>query len=422
MGLKTFLKEVIGMDTSADTSERDTSGDSPLKKFAYGPKLSSTPDTVLRKRIGELIRGESTDANTQNAAQAASAAESTERSDNVETQPQPAETTQYAEDGLNYMDECLDRDDEFQLYFDRLATIYSLLKLRLRNEDENNSLLNYLGFNEEVLMKYLRAVFGHFENPFLKNGAGVKAMINKSREKERPFIRSLYGQVLQLEGQEKRMVQGQITRLKQRMTPLRQMLEISDMDKTLEVLLAIANQEADQDRELNYQEQIGIAARLYEKFRTQSAPRNFNQDIAILDRWIAEIEGNAQPNQAPQAQNAQGQPAQPAPPQPNVAAGGVDFARFNQEVVVDQELMIAVGRLTELFIKIKDPNEDTARKVDDIDSTNVAQGNLLGSAMDITGEDNLTRFLAGHFNINNNADLAAKIKEIHAEFLANNIY
>lgn len=351
----------------------------------------------------------------------------------------PAPSIAPAIAGKNFLDEAL-KNPTFRANYEKLGALWGLLRYHLRPSNmpanRRESVLKHKGFNKEIAMKYLLGLFGGFDNPDMRNETGIRALLEEKtiesekdkNNKKLPAV--ICNHVLQLQkcGDDTVLALNKLAELNAKMLRLKQLWNLDDITDIHRVAIVIALEEIKQKKWLTYEEQLRVAG-ITERVSPQERVAALAEDLAELDRMIAENQGNLPATTFAPPAPATPTPVQPATPvqtAPNTARGNIDLNQFNREILSDPELMVVVGALTQLFAKIKDPNINTAQLVDDIDATNAAQGNLLGSAMDVSNSDNFLKFLAGEhaqaMDINNNNDLKRVIKAIHKELKTKKLY
>ena len=354
----------------------------------------------------------------------------TESQEQAEPDETSAETTSMAEAqqilptrGVDCIERYAEENELFEHYATTLGMVFCLLRNHFKQEGKRPTLLDHLGFNERILMKYLIAIFG-YKNPHLQNkkGGAIRALITSSTK-----FKNILFKVLKLDGLEYKDIKTQLNRLMERMEPLEQLLSIKakELHKIAKTIKALKLPEEDEMPSKEQREKAEDCGLDY------TDPRDLSEDEKILDQMIAENQEGASnaSGQEPNSGSGEGQSAKrDSIPQkkkraPQQKKNATDTSGDGAEKAAEK-LESAINRLKKLFAHFKDPSIDSTDLALDIDETEVGQDELLGTSL-ITAARNsqadVRQFLKKHFKLDG-AELEAKILEIDDEFRKKKIY
>jgi len=371
-----------------------------LEQITDEPKLTGIDDSVIWRDLVNAAIGQTPDVNP-----------------NPDRPNIPAEPV-----GLTKLDSIINANEALKFYTKISNLLLVLAKWDLRNDEltsnqtpnaphqpqnpaqnrstPTESILTYLGFSRDFVLKYFQAIFGQFGNARLNTEDGVKTLLKEKKT----FKQSLYFDAMGLIDQNPQaLVQNHCNTFLANAARLQQIGKLEDLDKMINVMKEILKEELERARRgdivtrLTYPE-MRKKAQDIGGYAVKVNPRPLGDDIKELERMIAEQNARFAP-----------QPAQPNMP-PNL-----DFAKLLQDA--SPELTDAIGRLKRLYSKFKSLDDqaklDLAYKINQIA---VARGNMLGLHFHASVSPDVITMLVNVFGITNNAELEAKIMEIDTEF------
>lgn len=251
---------------------------------------------------------------------------------------------------IKFLNTQLKQNAAFGEAFEKLGILFMLLKFDLRTKQSNEiSLLEYLGFDRNILLKYFYAIFGKFNISGNDGGEEIKRIMSENEmmgaeEKNSRMLKPiLCNEVLDIgDITNETVINAQLTKFKTQIARINDLLPVRDYSKLRKVIIKIRQAELS-SRWLSAINHIAIAG--MEGGYTNPVPKQARTAVMIgnldvLDTMIEENGGNPSdiptPNQkkppaiSPTAPGSQGPPHQPprrpVPPAPTPARPAVPLS------------------------------------------------------------------------------------------------
>lgn len=397
-----------------------------------GPKPVDTPNFRLLAELVEehRIKAQET-AQTEESATPQEPIQESEETREEETSTQTetvAEATEPVQ-GVDFITQYTKGDKienvRFLKRIKTLATLFNLLKVHFESKREfgnEQSLMEYLGFDEKNVTELLTAIFGQLNPDILTDSDIDDLMVDE--DGDATFKNTLFHKVLRCnENTTDEQLKVKLDRISEIMDSFDEAMHLKNIDRIIMILQEIKGSE----ELMSPKHQIAIADGY--RFITATETQKFDTEVteSTLDRLrsatptsIASMLGN-------ETETGEGQQEQSIAEQ---------FAAKNQQSseikelnldeykdAISEDLAPMIERLNKLFERFQnEPNQALAVK---INKTPVGLGNLFGvrlfSLKTKPAADMLT-LITDHFNISNDAALTAKLLEIDSTFSDENIY